>query len=181
MTWRRCLRPCVAGAQDGDSPRAVGLLDHLWALAARCFVRRPCREPLPLLRLSTRSLRNVFSACHVPALCRLCARWEHLTAPAHVKSSAADPSGGASCGGVWVGGDSGSFLSFLVSLLCAPLRYSLGTSCVPWAKQQAEWPLCVVCLFPTWASGWKPRLSAFLPVPRRAPGTEAHSVRRCWR
>ena len=147
MTWRLCLRPCVAGAQDGDGPRAVGLLDHLWALAARCFVRRPCREPLPLLRLSTRSLRNVYSAYHVPALCRLCAHWEHLTAPVHVKSSAADPSGGASHVGVWVGGDSGSFLSFLVSLLCAPLRYSLGTSCVPWAKQQAESRLlCVVCV-----------------------------------
>ena len=109
MTWRLCLRPCVAGAQDGDSPRAVGLLDHLWALAARCFVRRPCREPLPLLRLSTRSLRNVYSAYHVPALCRLCAHWEHLTAPVHVKSSAADPSGGASHVGVWVGGAAAPF------------------------------------------------------------------------
>lgn len=96
-----------------------------WPLAALFAV--PARSPLPLLRLSTRSLRIVFSVYHVPALCRLCAHLEHLTAPVHVKSSAADPSSGVSHG-VWVGG-SGSFLSFLVSLLCAPLQYSLGTSC----------------------------------------------------
>lgn len=86
------------------------------------------------------------------------------------------------CG--WEG--SGSFLSLLVSVLCAPFLYSLGTSCAC-LEQASHWVMAAVscvCLFPTLDRELQDKSHAFLPsspVPCRVPGTEVCLVNRCWR